>query len=127
MPMRIRQSSWGLLLLALAAAAGTALAIYSYFLDLGINHTDGVLVVIGSTVIMWIAALVLAWARGMWWWPRGIIVVLLLLDVVGTGVAGYFLEKQVLMAFMGVAFLGWLAHVVLGPGRVPDVKGRLVA
>lgn len=110
---------YGLLLLALAAAAGTALSIFNYYVDIGINHTDGVLVVILTTALMWIAALFLAAARSLWSWLRALLLFLLLIDIIGTGVAGYFLESQVLMAFMGVAFLAWVAHVLFGPGRRP--------
>ncbi len=110
--------AYGLLLLALAAVAGTALSIFNYFVDIGINHTDGVLVVIATTVIMWVVALITAQARSMWRWARGVILALLLVDIVGTGIAAFFLESWVLVAFMAVALIGWAAHVLVGPGRV---------
>ena len=116
-PQQVRPA-YGLLLLALAALAGTALSIFNYFVDIGINHTDGVLVVIATTVIMWIVALIMARARSMWSWLGGIILVLLLIDILGTGIAGWFLESWVLMAFMAVALVGWAAHVAFGPRRV---------
>lgn len=110
--------AYGLLLLALAAIAGTALSIFNYYVDIGISHTDGVLVVIATTVIMWIVALIMTRARSMWNWVRGVILLLLLVDILGTGIAGWFLESWVLMAFMAVALFGWAAHVAFGPGRV---------
>ena len=112
----------GLLLLALAAIAGTALSIWNYYEDIGINHTDGVLVVLATTVIMWIAALIVAQARSMWAWLRGIILLLLLIDIFGTGVAGWFLETWLLLAFMAVALLGWVMHVLFGPGGAPQQR-----
>ncbi|MGA9869153.1 MAG: hypothetical protein WBQ75_22195 [Acetobacteraceae bacterium] len=118
MTPRQARPAYGLLLLALAAAAGTALSIFNYFEDIGINHTDGVLVVIATTVIMWIVALIVARARSMWSWLGGIILVLLFIDIVGTGIAGWFLESWVLVAFMAVALVGWAAHVLFGPRRV---------
>ena len=111
--------------MALAAVAGTALAVYSYYLDLGIDHTDGVLLVIGTTLIMWIAAFALLWEPGRWRRLRGIVLLLILIDIVGTGVAGWFLELDALIAFMGVALLGWLAHVVAGPGPRAGAKERI--
>lgn len=110
--------AYGLLLLALAALAGTALSIFNYYVDIGINHTDGVLVVIATTVIMWIVALIMVRARSMWSWTRGIILALLLVDILGTGIAGWFLESWVLVALMAVALFGWAAHVLFGPRRV---------
>jgi Na+/melibiose symporter-like transporter len=119
--------AYGLLVLALAAIAGTALSIFNYYVDIGINHTDGVLVVIATTVVMWIAALVMVQARSMWSWARAIILLLLLIDILGTGIAGWFLESWVLMAFMAVALFGWAAHVAFGPGRVSRPPRRPAA
>ena len=109
----------GLWLLALAAAAGTGLAIYAYFYNEGINHTDGVLLVMGTSAIMAVAAVVLAWFPRLPRWLRGIGLLLVLIDIAGTALAAWFLETQLLMAFMGVALLGWLLHLVAGPPRVP--------
>ena len=127
MANRIARPPWGLWLLALAAVAGTALAVYSYYLDLGVNHTDGVLLVVGTTLIMWVVTLVLISAVAMWRWLRGIILLLLLIDIVGTAAAAWFLEIWILIAFMAVALVGWLAHVGFGPGRLPRVQARIVS
>jgi hypothetical protein len=104
------------LLLALAAAAGTAQAIYAFIASEGVNHTQGVAAVIGSDAIMLIAALLIAGVPGMPRFLRGIILLLLLIDIVATAIAGWFLELWVLVAFMVVALVGWLAHVAFGPG-----------
>lgn len=117
MDKKRRRIAYGALLLALAGGAGCALSIFNFYASVAIGHTDGVLVVILTTALMWIAALVIAFAQRAWTWLRALLLVLLVIDVIGTGLAGYFLEAQVLMAFMGVAFIGWLLHVILGPGR----------
>jgi hypothetical protein len=39
---------------------------------------------------------------------------LILLDIIGTAVAGYFLESMVLMAAMALALVGWLLRVAGG-------------
>ena len=41
----------------------------------------------------------------------GVFSLLLLHDVIGTGVAGYFLESGLEMGAMALAALGWLIHV----------------
>jgi hypothetical protein len=112
-----------MLLLAVAAAAGTALSIYAYFNSESVNHTAGVLLVIATAAVMVIAALALAGLRFLPRWLRAIGLVLLLIDIVGTGLAAWFLELELLMAFMGVALLGWLLHLIVGsrkPRPVPD-------
>lgn len=121
--------AYGMLLLAVAAAAGTALSIYAYFNSEAVNHTAGVLLVIATAAVMVIAALALAGLRFLPRWLRTIGLVLLLIDILGTGLAAWFLELQLLMAFMGVALLGWLLHLLTGPRKPrphPDpVAGRM--
>ncbi|HEY1933277.1 MAG TPA: hypothetical protein VGG99_14795 [Acetobacteraceae bacterium] len=121
--------AYGMLLLAAAAAAGTALSIYAYFNSEAINHTAGVLLVIATTAAMVIAALAVAGLHFLPRWLRALSLVLLLIDVIGTGIAAWFLETQLLIAFMGVALLGWLLHLIAGPRELrplPDpVAGRM--
>ncbi len=119
--------AWGALLLALAAVAGTALSIYNYLGNEGINHTQGAASMIGSTAIMVVAAFAIARVRGIPVWLRTIILILILLDILATGIAGWFLETWLLMAFMAVALLGWFLHVLFGPARQcppsPEIVG----
>ncbi len=106
-------------MLALAAAAGTALSIYAFFLSAGISHTQGIASLIGSNAIMVVAALAIATAPGIPRLLRGIILFLLLIDILATGIAAWFLESWVMMAFMAVALLGWFLHLLFGPRRQP--------
>jgi hypothetical protein len=46
-----------------------------------------------------------------------------LIDIVATAIAAWFLELWVLVAFMAVALVGWLAHVAFGPGGGARVSG----
>jgi hypothetical protein len=115
--------SFGALLLALAAAAGTALAIYAFVASEGVSHTQGAAAVIGSDAVMLVAALLIAGIPGIPRFLRGIILLLLLIDIVATAIAAWFLELWVLVAFMAVALVGWLAHVAFGPGGGARVSG----
>lgn len=114
---------FGVLLLALAAAAGTALAIYAFVTSEGVSHTQGAAAVIGSDAVMLVAALLIAGIPGIPRFLRGIILLLLLIGIVATAIAAWFLELWVLVAFMAVALVGWLAHVAFGPGEGARVSG----
>jgi len=121
-----RRPAYGLLLLALAAAAGTALSIFAYFHSEAISHTAGVLLVMCTSAAMAAAALALGTMRCFPRGLRGIGLVLLLIDIFGTGIAAWFLESQVLMAFMGVALLGWILHLATGP-RMTRMRANTAA
>ena len=114
-------------LTALAAAAGTALAIHAWFFSEGINHTDGVLVVMCSSALVAVAAMFIAGVRRVPSWLRALVLLGMLFDIFGTGIAAWFLETQVLMAFMGVALLGWVLHLAAGPGRAPPRADPMIA
>lgn len=106
---------YGMLLLILAGAAGIGLSIYNYLANEGINHTAGAAGMIGTTAALAVGGLLIANLRFGPGWLRVIVLLLLLLDILVTGIAGWFLETWLLMAFMFVALVGWLLHVVLGP------------
>jgi hypothetical protein len=91
---------------ALAALAGT----HDYFtVATGIDGTGGVELVIASSVLMVFGALaVMVLKRGF---LAGVFLVLLLLDVIGTGLAAYFLESSLIMGAMTLAALGWILHM----------------
>jgi hypothetical protein len=94
----------------LAGALGATAAIYDFYsASSGIDGTGGVELVIASSLLMVLGALVVMMlGRGI---LAGIFALLLLLDVIGTGVAGYFLESGLVMGTMALAALGWLIHV----------------
>jgi hypothetical protein len=91
---------------ALAAAAG----IYDFYnVAGGIDGTGGVELVIASSLLMVFGAvMVIILGRGL---LAGVFVFLLLLDVIGTGLAAYFLESGLIMAAMALAALGWILHM----------------
>ncbi|HTW71893.1 MAG TPA: hypothetical protein VME47_18555 [Acetobacteraceae bacterium] len=110
-----RRAAHGLLLLALAATAATALSIFAYFNSEAINHTAGLLLVICTSAVMAVAALALGTMRFFPRWLRATGLLLLLIDIFGTGIAAWFLEARGLLALMGVALLAWLLHLATGP------------
>jgi hypothetical protein len=97
----------GAWLTAAGAAVGLAAALTDYLRrGSGIDHTAGALLVIVSTLLLLAVGLVLA-SR----WPRGglriVLLVLAILDVLGTGVAAVFLHAWALLVLMVVALVGW--------------------
>ena len=97
--------------LAVAAVLGLAISIFDYFWqDNGIHGTLGVALVIGSTLLMAVASVVIAagWARG---WVRTLLFVLIVIDIFCTGFAAYMLEADILLAPMVLALLAWLFAV----------------
>ncbi len=108
------RSSLGTSLMVLAGVLGAAAAIYDFYnVSTGLDGTGGVELVIVSSLLMVFGALtVIMLGQGF---VAGTFVFLLLLDVIGSGVAGYFLESPLIMAAMVLAALGWLLH--MGGGR----------
>jgi len=104
------QSRRGTDLMLLAGALGAGAAIYDFYtVSTGIDGTGGVELVIASSLLMVFGALMVrVLGRGFF---VGVFLLLLLLDVIGTGVAGYFLESPMIMGAMALAALGWLLHV----------------
>ena len=103
--------SWrGAGLMLLAGALGAAAGMYDFYnVASGIDGTGGVELVIASSILMVFGALmVMLLGRGL---IAGIFLLLLLLDVIGTGVAAYFLESGLIMAAMALAALGWILHM----------------
>jgi len=94
----------------LAGIGGAAAGLYDFHtVTTGIDGTGGVQLVIASSLLMVFGALMLLLlGRGF---LAGLFVSLLLLDVIGTGVAAYFLESGLVMAAMALAALGWIIHM----------------
>jgi hypothetical protein len=109
-------ADFGVWLLALAAAAGLVLSLVNYFMDEGIGYSAGALLVVVSTFLVLVAALLLALEMVGARWLRIVFDVLLFLGIVGTGLAAWFLDAGPLIAFMIAALIGWLAYVLAGSG-----------
>ncbi|HSV01780.1 MAG TPA: hypothetical protein VLI41_01115 [Phenylobacterium sp.] len=103
------QARYGRWLMALAAAAGLVVSLVAYFnRGGGIAHTGGAALVIASTAILLVAALVLALALAAPAWLRGLLLAGCLLDLLGTGLAAFFLHAWLLLALMIIGLVGWL-------------------
>ena len=103
--------------LVAAAALSLAVSLVDYFLpENGIDGSLGVLIVVGSTLLMLLAsaAVALGYVHGA---LRGLLVVLILLDILGSGFASYMLEADALMALFAFALVAWL-FVVTSRQRV---------
>jgi len=103
----------GVDILVLAGAAALGISIFNYFrTDNGIHGSAGALLVIISSFLMVISAAALALAAEMNPALRGALVVLILLDILGTGLAAYMLEENWLVGAMAVALMGWVVRLV---------------
>ncbi len=110
-------------IMAAASAAGLVLSIASYLrIGSGIDHTYGALLVTVSTALLSGAAVIVA-LLGSAGWPSRILQILILLGILGTALAAYFLEAHALLALMAVALLGWLAHLFLDPTQKVGERG----
>ncbi|MBC7168291.1 hypothetical protein, partial [Phenylobacterium sp.] len=92
--------------------------VYSYFTPAtGIDGTPGALLVIVSTTLLAGAALLIGFVAALPGWGRITLLTLCLLDVLGTGLAAYFLQAWVLLAAMALALLAWLVLAFGGGAR----------
>ena len=65
-----------------------------------------------AALLMFLAALVMAFVPNRSNFVQGFLVVSILLDIIGSFVAGYFLESPVIMAAQALALIGWLMNVI---------------
>jgi hypothetical protein len=107
---------WGGWLLIAAAALGFLVALYDFFLAWGISYSIGSGIVVFSTAIMTVAALVIVLVRPARW-VRIVLGIGLVLDFLGTALAAYFLDSYLLTVLSLIAGLGWLIFV-LSPAPV---------
>lgn len=106
----------GLWLIAIAALLGTAVSLYNYVTPLtGINGTPGAVLVIASTLILVVLALILGMDRpggGLWIFT----VIICLVGILGTAFAAYLLNSWALLALMAVCLAGWFIHLFQARG-----------
>ena len=116
-----RRATFGTWLLAASIAVSLALAIFNYvWHGNGIHGTAGSLLVVISTALM-LAAFIATAAWPMARWLRNVLIVLIALDIVGTGFAAYMLEAYLVVAAMLVAAVGVVAS------RIPPQPSRTAA
>lgn len=117
-----RVNNVGVWMMVVGSAGGFANAIFGYFWQgNGIHGTWGALGVIGSSVLIVIVALLMAFGLIRPRWLRIVLLVLLFPAIVGTAFCAYLLESNSFVGLIAFALLGWLAHLVVGPrvGRTP--------
>jgi hypothetical protein len=108
-----RHSTRGAWLIILASLITMAISVYDYYTpETGLIGTGGVILVAVAALLMFLAALVMALVPNRSNFLQGFLVVSILLDIIGSFVAGYFLESPVIMAAQALALIGWLMNVI---------------
>jgi hypothetical protein len=108
-----RHSTRGAWLIILAALIAMAICAYDYYTpETGLIGTGGVVLVGVSALLMLLASLVVTGVPNRSGFLQGFLVVSILLDIIGSSVAGYFLESPVIMAAEALALIGWLLNVI---------------
>jgi len=108
-----RHSTRGAWLIILASLIVMAICVYDYYTpETGLIGTGGVILVAVSALLMLLASLVVALVPNRSGFLQGFLIVSILLDIIGSSVAGYFLESPVIMAAEALALIGWLMNVI---------------
>ncbi len=106
-------STRGAWLIVLASLITIGICVYDYYTpETGLIGSGGVILVAGAAVLMFLAALVMARMPGRGSLLQTFLVISILLDIIGSSVAGYFLESPVIMAAQALALVGWVINVV---------------
>ncbi|KEP71325.1 hypothetical protein DL1_06950 [Thioclava dalianensis] len=93
------------ILIVIGGVAGAAVAIYNYVTPLtGVNGTSGAALVIATSILIVLAAIVVQLLAGGF--LRALLRTLIVLGILGTAAAGYFLHEWWLMGAMAVALIG---------------------
>jgi len=108
-----RHSTRGAWLIILASLIVMAICVYDYYTpETGLIGTGGTILVAVAGLLMLLASLVVAQVPNRSGLLQGFLVVSILLDIIGSSVAGYFLESPVIMAAQALALIGWLMNVI---------------
>jgi hypothetical protein len=108
-----KHSTRGAWLIILAALIVMAISVYDYYTpETGLIGTGGVILTAAAALLMLLAALVVAAVPVRACFLQGFLVVSILLAIIGSSVAGYFLESPVIMAAEALALIGWLMNVI---------------
>lgn len=106
-------STRGAWLIVLASLITIAICVYDYYTpETGLIGSGGVILVAGAAVLMFLASLVMAKMPRRGSLVQTFLTVSILLDIIGSSVAGYFLESPVIMAAQALALIGWLINVI---------------
>jgi hypothetical protein len=108
-----RHSTRGAWLIILASLIVMAICVYDYYTpETGLIGTGGTILVAVAGLLMLLAALVVAKVPNRSCLLQNFLVVSILLDIIGSSAAGYFLESPVIMAAEALALIGWLMNVI---------------
>jgi hypothetical protein len=108
-----RHSTRGAWLIILASLIVIAICVYDYYTpETGLIGTGGTILVAVAGLLMLLAALVVAKVPNRSCLLQNFLVVSILLDIIGSSAAGYFLESPVIMAAEALALIGWLMNVI---------------
>jgi hypothetical protein len=108
-----RHSTRGAWLILLASLIVGAICVYDYYTPgTGLIGTGGVILVGIAAGLMLLASLAIAMVPNRSCFLQGFLVMSILLDIIGSSVAGYFLESPIIMAAQGLALIGWLMNVI---------------
>ena len=111
--MTSRHSTRGAWLIILASLIVMAICVYDYYTpETGLIGTGGTILVAVAGLLMLLASLVVAQVPNRSCLLQNFLVVSILLDIIGSSVAGYFLESPVIMAAQALALIGWLMNVI---------------
>jgi uncharacterized membrane protein YhaH (DUF805 family) len=108
-----RHSTRGAWLIILASLIVMAICVYDYYTpETGLIGTGGVILVAVAGLLMFLASLTMALKPVRSGFLQKFLVISILLDIIGSSVAGYFLESPVIMAAQALALIGWLLNVI---------------
>lgn len=106
-------SARGAWLIVLASVIVIAICIYDYYTpETGLIGAGGVVLVAVAAVLMLLAALAMHFYTARPRWLQLFLVISIILDIIGSSVAGYFLESPVIMAGQALALIGWLMQII---------------
>lgn len=109
-----RTTYGGWLLITAAFVSVIVAAVYAFSVGNGIALTLGTYLVLGSSTALLVLSMLLA-ATGMGRGLRGLTLALVLIDILGTALAAYFLLATWLIVLMAIALVGWLVHLLVDP------------
>lgn len=108
-----RHSTRGAWLIILASLIVMAISVYDYYTpETGLIGAGGVILVAVAALLMFLASLTMALKPMRSALLQNFLVISILLDIIGSSVAGYFLESPVIMAAQALALIGWLLNVI---------------
>ncbi|MCP5411295.1 MAG: hypothetical protein H6924_04060 [Alphaproteobacteria bacterium] len=103
----------GAWLIVIASIITMGICVYDYYTpETGLIGTGGVVLVAVAGLLMLLAALAMKFYTARPRFLQVFLIVSILLDIIGSAVAGYFLESPVIMACQALALIGWLMQVI---------------